>query len=244
MRRAISLIVIAFLLFPTTAFAAITRDTFGSAGSESSVSSKTFTLVTAGCADAVIVIHGYVTTNTLTATVNGSAATEREFQAGPVGAANNNIYSWTFVATTTGNQVVKVSNSGTSAMDGYAEAFCGADTTAVIDGTNSNSATSGTSITTSITTTVDGAWISGICRMPSANDLTANNSAVLLQAFYTATAFFDTNAAISPAGATTVGCTSDVSTPSLIVAVAIPPAAEGGGAADIILGLVRAFWIF
>lgn len=90
------------------------------------------------------------------------------------------------------------------------------------DASNSNGGT-GTSLVTSVTTTTDNCWIMGVGYSQSADGPTAGGDTT--QRTATAhMALFDSNLAITPAGATDLAIGAGTSTPLRLAVVAIKPA--------------------
>ena len=111
-------------------------------------------------------------------------------------------YLYAMVAPTTGANNVVVSLSVANPVWAHAVSYTGVSQTGLPDAQTTNNATTGTSITTSITTVANNAWIVTYARNFAASVTAGTNFVLRSTAF--PIAIGDTNAAITPAGATSV----------------------------------------
>lgn len=112
-----------------------------------------------------------------------------------------------------------------------AASYTGVKQTGQPDAYSSNTSTSGTSISTTITTVADNSWI--VASMTADNGIPSSTSANLSLRVNNGSqsAFFDTNGVIHPAGATAItnNCTGNTAG-ICIVGVSFSPATGGAGA--------------
>lgn len=131
-------------------------------------------------------------------------------------------YLYYMVAPATGTNNVVVSLSSSVLLWAYSASYTGASQTGQPDANITNTATTGTSITTSLTTVANNAWIVTGARNYAANVTSGTNFTVRSAAF--PIAIGDTNAAITPAGATSVTANSGTSSDWQVLLASFSPA--------------------
>lgn len=120
---------------------------------------------------------------------------------------NNQVSLWYLMAPATGTNTVIVSASaGVSATDGVSSSYTGVNQTSIPNASNINSTTSGSPLSTSVTTTVDGCWtiLAAAC---DSSGLAASTGSTLRNIQSTRTGLFDSNAPITPSGSSTMSVT-------------------------------------
>lgn len=211
---------------------AIARDT--SKMFSSGASSSLTTSYTCSGTNRLLMVYAFrENSETVTGiTYNGTAMTLATSKAQGTSTA----YAYYLINPATGANNIVVSFSGASSnCIAGAISYTGVKQSAQPDAINSSSSASATSLTTSVTTVADNAWISGffICLSGGSGNFSANNSfGYILQGTnspatgvgWDGSAVLDTNTAIATAGATTVGAqTTGTANLAVLLGVSIAP---------------------
>lgn len=137
--------------------------------------------------------------------------------------SGKSIYCFIYINPSAGTYDFVVNASGSTNVQAIAWWGTDTKTTDQPDAYNSGGNT-GTSVSFDVTTVADNAWIIGLGSNDSGGTFTATGSwSKLATTAWSGSAIFDTNGAISPAGATTVGFTNGGSGIEVLFAVAIKP---------------------
>lgn len=133
-------------------------------------------------------------------TYNAVAMTRILFKATDSG--GRGIYQYYLINPSTGSNNVVVSTSGTNDIYAYTASYTGVKQSSQPDASKTDEATGATSLTTSLTTVADNAWTTAFVRFDTNNVTSGTNYTVLGAA--DSFRYGDSNAAITPAGATTI----------------------------------------
>ena len=181
-----------------------------SASSFSSGTTNTFSHTCSG-SNGILYVGVYDGLNNVTGvTYNGVSMTLVNSFAMTGGAAGQYIRLYQLVSPATGANNVVITCSAAGNTYGNGVSYTSASQTGQPDAQNTGGASTGTSLTTSVTTTADNCWVVGFAYMAGTisagtnTTLRSTNAGGIL-------AIFDTNAAQTPAGSKSVQTTSGTS---------------------------------
>lgn len=174
-----------------------------SASSFSSGTTNTFSHTCSG-SDRILYVGVYDGLNNVTGvTYNGTSMTLVNSFAMTGSAAGQYIRLYQLVNPSTGTNNVVITCSVAGNTYGNGISYTGANQTGQPDANNTNGASTGTSLTTSVTTVADNCWIVGYAYM--AGTITAGTNTTLRSTNASGVlASFDTNSAQTPAGSKSV----------------------------------------
>lgn len=187
-------------LSPTSPFAY--TSTIGrvrtSAGASASASSVSFSFdATQGDLLVVSAFHNGASEDSLAATYNSSSMTAVNSGTGVTGVGY--VKQFYMVAPTTGVNTVQITTGGAAFTAGMAVLYAGSKQTSQPDAQTTNSATSASSITTSVTTVADNSW-AVLFAAASSGTPAAGTGSTFLHASASGYGMFDSGAALTPAG--------------------------------------------
>lgn len=147
--------------------------------------------------------------------------------------ANRRLYYYYLVAPATGANNVVISASSSTAIGGNAVSYTGVAQTGTIIDVSTTQTASTSSVTTNLTTTIDNCWTILGTTEDTTTAFTASTGSTLRTSntTYVDVRIFDSNAAITPAGSTSMTVTHST-TPAYtggFIMIAFAPATGGGG---------------
>ena len=240
MRRALAILAIGFALIPSFASAAF--DTSSSADSSGAVASLTDSHTIGGtCTNTLVITAVNINSNSnLISSVNDNGVGMTQLMMNLAGFQGSNYIYYMLGASTGSNSIVAsvVSNTGISIRT---SSFCGVAQTGFPDAhTSATSSSAASTFSTSITTITNNAWVYAFATSDHGALSAGTNLTLRTGGSATNIAEFDTNGAITPAGATTLGFSSTSGSSDWnISAVSFAPAAAATPAAA---AYFMAFW--
>jgi len=189
--------------------------------------SITFTYSCSGTDSLLVVAVAFANASTATATYNGVSMTLANSQI-LAGSVFNSIFIFYLVNPSPGSNNVFINSNGSSYIWPYVALYNGVNqTNPVVPIGGATNQTTGSSITTSITTTVDNSWIYGVCQNGEIDTpVSVGSGATIISAHLNGWgAHFDTNSPLTPIGSKSVVMNVGVSNKIGVNMIAIAPTA-------------------
>jgi hypothetical protein len=211
---------------------AIARDSSVSDAGVNNFATRTVTMTCSG-SDRVLTAYPYNDGTTLTVSSFTYDAVSMGTVVTEASTVNGDIRGYLLVApnTTAGAALTVTYNASSTYIFICAVSYTGAAQTGQPDAFNSGAdAASLATITVSVTTVANNCWISGTVRHDNGGTVTGTNAFTVISNPAYGVALHDTNGAITPAGATTVGSTSTATGNMYLSAISVAPAVASGPA--------------
>lgn len=135
-------------------------------------------------------------------------------------------YLYYLIAPTTGANNIVISASVTTFLGSAAASYTGVDQTSPIDASTKNTTSSASSLTTTLTTTTDNCWTVMGNANGIGNSTGGGSGTTLRETDGSGYALFDSNAAITPAGSTSLISQYSGSGPMVQIMAAFKPVAS------------------
>lgn len=228
---AIFLIAASALLTPFFAFAAIAIDAVSTGGQTTTETTLSWAHTITGTDTILTVGLTEEGADDITGiTYNSVALTLGKKGTGGTGYGRPEL--WYLINPTTGANTVTITRTGTTGrLTGVAASYTGAKQSGQPDATGSNNVTTATSMATSVTTVADNSWTIMMTDTSAAGEA-AGAGTTLRQAGSDASDLWDSNAAITPAGSTSLNITmTSGNAGSAMISIA-PAVADAGGVAQ------------